>query len=63
MYVLKKRGGWTRKIFRSRVQIEHGRGNEDELWVDVDVPWEPLDEDGEEDPIDVNGSGCPDTFD
>ncbi|KAI6128106.1 hypothetical protein EDD16DRAFT_1472514 [Pisolithus croceorrhizus] len=53
LYVLKKRAGWTRKIFRSRNQSERGRNSEDELWVDVDAPWDPLDEDGEEDPIDV----------
>ncbi|KAI6024212.1 hypothetical protein EDC04DRAFT_2725496 [Pisolithus marmoratus] len=63
LYVLKKRGGWARKIFRSADPKQRGRSSEDELWVDVDTPWEPLDEDGEEDPIDVHGSSCPDAFD
>jgi hypothetical protein len=35
-------------------------------WIDVDQPWEPLDEDGEEDPFEdtvsflvAKGHGCP----
>ncbi|KIK93935.1 hypothetical protein PAXRUDRAFT_828496 [Paxillus rubicundulus Ve08.2h10] len=55
LYALKRRLGTfdLKRLFRDS---EHQQGDED-LWGDVYQPWDPLDEDGEEDPIDVDGWG------
>ncbi|KIJ05280.1 hypothetical protein PAXINDRAFT_21444 [Paxillus involutus ATCC 200175] len=53
LYALKRRrepSNWWRP-FRAGERELKG----DELWADVHQPWDPLDEDGEEDPVDVNG--------
>ncbi|KAF8839988.1 hypothetical protein BDN67DRAFT_1003296 [Paxillus ammoniavirescens] len=53
LYALKRHLGtldW-RRLFRDGER----EPEDDDLWADAHQPWDPLDEDGEEDPIDVEG--------
>lgn len=49
LYTLKHRqNSWVPRLFRGKEEEET---TEDDLWPDCIPPWQPLDEDGEEDPV------------
>lgn len=52
LYTLKHRqNSWVPRLFRGEGEEEGEEEIEDALWPDCTPPWQPLDEDGEEDPI------------
>jgi hypothetical protein len=52
LYTMKRRIGWVQRLFRQNETTPSG----DDLWDEVTPPWEPLNEDGEEDSLDVTAS-------
>ncbi|KAG2148862.1 hypothetical protein DEU56DRAFT_782542 [Suillus clintonianus] len=47
LYTLNRQNNLIRRLFRGEVEEE----TEDDLWPDCTTPWQPLDEDGVEDPV------------
>lgn len=47
LYNLKRRQNWRQRLFRGEKETL----TEDDLWPDCTPPWDPLDEDGDEDPV------------
>ncbi|KAH0835710.1 hypothetical protein J3R83DRAFT_9531 [Lanmaoa asiatica] len=52
LYMMKRRIGWVQRLFRED-ETNEVKQSGDELWCDVSPPWDPLDEEGEEDTLDV----------
>ncbi|KAG2148858.1 hypothetical protein DEU56DRAFT_782530 [Suillus clintonianus] len=61
LYAMKRQNGngLIRRLFRG--EGGEGEDTEDDLWLDCTTPWEPLDEDGEQDPVweDANDEFAP----
>ncbi|KAG1748135.1 hypothetical protein EDB19DRAFT_1684462 [Suillus lakei] len=47
LYTLKHKGTWVQRLLRGAEEEE----TEDMMWPDCTPPWQPLDEDGDEDPV------------
>ncbi|KAG8215857.1 hypothetical protein J3R82DRAFT_7812 [Butyriboletus roseoflavus] len=52
LYMMKRRTGWLSRLFREDETPETPPTGDD-LWRDVSPPWDPLNEDGEEDSLDM----------
>ncbi|KAF8452225.1 hypothetical protein L210DRAFT_3517746 [Boletus edulis BED1] len=59
LYTMKRRIGWAQRLFR---QDEEEPAIGDNLWDDAIPPWDPLNEDGEEDSLEVQTTEDADEF-
>lgn len=58
LYTMKRRIGWAQRLFRQKEVEVSG----DDLWTDMSPPWQPLNEDGDEDVLEVSASAEADDF-